>query len=69
MVRENPKDYMGQVLRVGDRVIRAAITGSQGAKNGTLETCEVTAITETGKVRLDGFSSAVQFSERLLKIA
>lgn len=68
MVRENPKDYLGRYIQVGDHVVRAATTGSQGTKNGTFETCVVTAITDAGKVRLNGASSAFHFSERLLKL-
>lgn len=41
-----PVDYLGRVIKVDDKVVRAAVTGSQGSKDGTLETLTVTKVDE-----------------------
>lgn len=54
----NPVDYLGRTIEVGNLVVRAAVTGSQGTKNGSLETLTVTKV-DGIRVYLAGSSTPI----------
>lgn len=56
-------DKLGNILRVGDIVLRAVIVGNSPA----LRQCKITKIEGT-KVWLDGSNQALIYTDRLVKI-
>lgn len=58
---EEPNDMRGRPLRVGDRVVRAYVSG----RASNIEVVDVTRV-DNGKVYLDGSPRAVNYPGRLL---